>query len=233
MSRVQKRKNELERIIFVGRTYEEYMQMFDLGLQELVGKNILDCPAGACSFTAIGSGKGLNITACDIAYDHPIDDLEHKGLQDTEHAIQTMERAKDIFLWDFYENVQGLGKHRHQALYDCVKNMREEPDRYIAATLPVLPFEDGQFDLVLSAHFLFMYGDRLDYGFHCDALRELLRVTTDELRIFPLVDLSGSRYEYLDQIIAELKTEGLQIEERRVPYEFFRNANSTLCIRKQ
>lgn len=233
MSRAQKRKQELERIIFIGRTFEEYMQMFDLELQELKGKSILDCPAGACSFTAIGSNQGLDITACDIAYDHSIDDLERKGLQDTEHAMETMERAKDIFLWDFYENVQGLGKHRHQALHDCVKNMREEPDRYIAAALPVLPFEDKQYDLVLSAHFLFMYGDRLDYLFHREAIRELLRVTSGELRVFPLVDLTGTRYEYLDQLKAELQDEGFQMDERGVPYEFFRNANSMLCIRKK
>lgn len=233
MSRAEKRKQELERIIFIGRTYEEYMQMFDLELQELAGKSILDCPAGACSFTAIGSAKGLHITACDIAYDHSTDGLEYKGRLDTEHAMETMERAKDIFLWDFYENVQGLGKHRHQALHDCVKNMRENPDRYIAATLPMLPFEDKQFDLVLSAHFLFMYGDRLDYTFHRDTIRELLRVTSGELRIFPLVDLTGSRYEHLDQLVAELQAEGLQIEERRVPYEFLRNANSMLCIQKK
>lgn len=231
MSRVEKRKQELERIIFIGRTFEEYMKMFDLGLQELKGRNILDCPAGACSFTAIGSKQGLNITACDIAYDHPPDDLECKGLQDTEHAMETMERAKDIFIWDFYEDVQGLGKHRHQALHDCVKDMREMPGRYIAATLPVLPFEDNQFDLVLSAHFLFMYGDRLDYVFHKNTIRELLRVTSGELRIFPLVDLTGTRYEHLDQLVAELQEEGLQIRERNVPYEFLRNANSMLCIR--
>lgn len=233
MSRAEKRKQELERIIFIGRTFEEYMQMFDLELQELKGKSILDCPAGACSFTTIGSSQGLNITACDIAYDHPVDDLESKGLQDTEHAMETMERAKDIFIWDFYENVQGLGKHRHQALHDCVKDMRENPERYVAATLPKLPFEKSQFDLVLSAHFLFMYGDRLDYAFHRETIRELLRVTSGELRIFPLVDLTGTRYEHLDRLVSELQEDGLQTEECNVPYEFLQNANSMLCIRKR
>lgn len=233
MSRAEKRKQELERIIFIGRTFEEYMQMFDFELQELKGKSILDCPAGACSFTTIGSSQGLNITACDIAYDHPIDDLERKGLQDTEHAMETMERAKDIFIWDFYENVQGLGKHRHQALHDCVKDMRENPGRYVAATLPKLPFEESQFDLVLSAHFLFMYGDRLDYAFHQETIRELLRVTAGELRIFPFVDLTGTRYENLDRLVSELQEDGLQTEERSVPYEFLQNANSMLCIRKR
>ncbi|SMF92328.1 hypothetical protein SAMN05661091_5773 [Paenibacillus uliginis N3/975] len=226
-------KLELERVVFIGRTFEEYMRMFDLELDQLTGLNILDCPAGACSFTAVGRQQGLHITACDIAYDHQIDDLERKGLQDIGHAMETMERAKDLYLWDFYKDVQGLSKYRHQALQDCVADMRERPERYIAAVLPELPFEDKQFDLVLSAHFLFMYGDRLDYDFHKKTIDELLRVTSGEVRIFPLVDLTGSRYEHLDQLVAELKAEGLLTEERIVPYEFLRNANSMLCIRQK
>ncbi len=67
MSPVEKRKQELERIIFVGRTYEEYIQMFDLEQHELEGRRILDCPGGACSFTAVGNMQGLDITACDMA----------------------------------------------------------------------------------------------------------------------------------------------------------------------
>ncbi len=46
-------KLDLERIIFIGRTYEEYMDMFSLSEEELKGKKILDCPAGTCSFTAL------------------------------------------------------------------------------------------------------------------------------------------------------------------------------------
>lgn len=227
----KKTKQELDRVIFIGRTYEEYMQMFDLELDQLSGLSILDCPAGACSFTAVGGQQRLRITACDIAYDHGIDDLERKGLQDIEHAMETMERAKELFLWDFYNNVQGLGEHRHQALQDCVADMRERPEQYIAAVLPELPFEDKQFDLVLSAHFLFMYGDRMEYDFHKKTIHELLRVTSGEVRIFPLVDLTGSRYSHLDRLVAELQAEGWLIEERVVPYEFLKNANSMLCIR--
>ncbi|MFH0071250.1 SAM-dependent methyltransferase, partial [Peribacillus sp. NPDC056705] len=86
MSRAEERqdktKQELDRVVFIGRTYEEYMQMFDLQLPDLVGKKILDCPAGACSFTSYGVRNGLDVTASDIAYDHKVDDLERKGLQD-------------------------------------------------------------------------------------------------------------------------------------------------------
>ncbi|SCU21539.1 Uncharacterised protein [Staphylococcus xylosus] len=48
---------EIERVIFIGRTYEEYLRMIDLNLADLEGIEILDCPAGACSFTAIGRKK--------------------------------------------------------------------------------------------------------------------------------------------------------------------------------
>lgn len=227
-----KTKLELNRVVFIGRTYEEYMQMFDLQAKELAGKKILDCPAGACSFTAHAAAAGLDVTASDIAYDHRIEDLERKGLEDTAHAMESMEQTKRNFVWDFYGDVAGVSRHRHQALRDCVADMRAHPERYVAAVLPELPFCNEQFDLVLSAHFLFMYSDRLDYDFHRNTIRELLRVTSEEVRIFPLTDLSGNRYEHLERLIQDLEAEGLEVTENQVSYEFMINGNSMLRIRK-
>ncbi|PJN51307.1 hypothetical protein PAEVO_43980 [Paenibacillus sp. GM2FR] len=227
-----KTKQELDRVVFIGRTFDEYTQMFDLEMSELAGKRVLDCPSGACSFTAHGSKHGIDITASDIAYDHKLDDLEAKGLQDIGHAMETMEQAKSNYVWDYYGDVEGLRRHREQALHDCVQDMREFPDRYVAAVLPELPFDNEQFHLVLSAHFLFMYSDRLDYDFHVQTVRELLRVSSEEVRIFPLTDLSGSRYAHLDRLIHELKAEGFRVEEIKVPYEFMKKGNSLLSIRK-
>lgn len=227
-----KTKQELDRVVFIGRTFEEYTHMFDLQLSELDGKRILDCPSGACSFTAHGRKQGLDVTASDIAYDHKLDDLEAKGLKDIEHAMETLEQAKSNYVWDYYVDVPGLRQHREQALRDCVRDMKEFPDRYVAAVLPELPFDDEQVHLVLSAHFLFMYSDRLDYDFHIQTVRELLRVASEEVRIFPLTDLTGSRYAHLDRLIHELEAEGLQVTEVNVPYEFMKNGNSLLKISK-
>lgn len=227
-----KTKQELDRVVFIGRTFEEYVQMFNLHIPELVGKKILDCPAGACSFTALGTKASLDITASDIAYDHKIDDLKRKGLLDIEHAMETLECAKDNYVWSCYGDVQGLSEQRHQALQDCTQDMRKHPERYVAAVLPELPFEDEQFNIVLSAHFLFMYSDRLDYEFHKNTVHELLRVASEEVRIFPLTDLTGTRYDLLDRLILELEAEGLRVTEAKVPYEFMRNGNSLLSIRK-
>nr|WP_306433976.1 hypothetical protein [Paenibacillus dendritiformis] len=37
-------KLDLSRIVFIGRTFEEYVKMFDLPAEQMAGKRILDCP---------------------------------------------------------------------------------------------------------------------------------------------------------------------------------------------
>jgi len=37
-------KLELDRVIFIGRTFEEYIDMFSLDIEELKGLRVLDCP---------------------------------------------------------------------------------------------------------------------------------------------------------------------------------------------
>ncbi|MBS4195960.1 class I SAM-dependent methyltransferase [Lederbergia citri] len=233
MSRDEKNtKLDLERIVFIGRTFEEYLDMFSLSEESLKGKRILDCPGGACSFTAVGNKLGLDITACDIAYYHSGEDLKNKGFQDIEHAMEHMGKAKNNYIWDYFKDVEDLRKYRLNALEDCTNDMEESSERYVAVTLPSLPFEDEEFDLLLSAHFLFMYADRLDYEFHIKSIKELLRVSKEEIRIFPLVDLEGKRYEHLDKVIGYLNAAGYSVEEVNVPYEFQGNANSMLRIIK-
>lgn len=225
-------KLDLERIIFIGRTFEEYMDMFLLSIEELKGKKILDCPAGACSFTAVGSRLGLDVMACDIAYYHSSGELEKKGFQDIEHAMEQIGKAKSNYIWNYFKDIADLKRHRLNALKDCANDMKKSSKRYVPVTLPSLPFKDEAFDMVVSAHFLFMYADRLDYEFHLTALNELLRVTKEEIRIFPLVDLEGKRYKHLDTLISYLTNNGCMIEEVKVPYEFQANANSMLKIKK-
>lgn len=228
----QSTKLDLERIIFIGRTYEEYLNMFLLSVEDLKGKKILDCPAGACSFTAVGNRSGLDVTACDIAYFHSAEDLRRKGIQDIDHAMEHMHKAQKNFKWDYFKDIDGLRNHRLNALQECSKDMKDSDKKYIPATLPTLPFGNEEFDILLSAHFLFMYGDRLDYQFHIDSINELVRVTKEEVRIFPLVDLEGKRYEHLEKVTSYLESNGFKVEEVKVPYEFQLNANSMLRIHK-
>ncbi|GGF13609.1 hypothetical protein GCM10010954_10420 [Halobacillus andaensis] len=226
-------KLNLEKIIFIGRTYEEYLDMFSLNEEALKGKKILDCPSGACSFTAVGRSKGMDITAADMAYDHSGAVLENKGKQDLHHAMEHMEKAKNNYIWSYFQNIEELKKYRQSALENCTQDWKEASDRYLPVVLPELPFKDEEFELVLSAHFLFMYADRLTYEFHLRSLEELLRVTKEEVRIFPLVDLEGKRYKRMDDLVEHLSSQGYAVEEVNVSYEFQKNANSMLVVTKK
>lgn len=232
MIKLNHTKLDLERIVFIGRSYEEYTDMFKLSEVEFVGKKILDCPAGACSFTAIANRKGLNSTAADIAYEHREEDLFQKGKQDIKHAVEQMKAAKNNYVWNYFNDIEALQKHRLQALTDSTADRKESPHRYIPAVLPSLPFSNNEFDVILSAHFLFMYDDRLDEAFHLKTIDEFLRVARQEIRIFPLVDLKGKRSVYLDKAITVLKSKGVVVEEVKVDYEFQENANTMLVIKK-
>lgn len=227
-----KGKLDLERIVFIGRTYEEYIRMFDLLESDLIGKSILDCPAGACSFTAIANQLGGEVTAADIAYYYSEDELADKGAQDIAHAMSGVEKVQDNFVWNYFKSIEGLTEARNAALTASTKDRRQTPERYVPVILPDLPFADEAFDLTLSAHFLFMYSDRLDYEFHLETVKELMRVTRGELRIFPLVDLSCKRYKHLDRLIDDLVRQGFTAEELEVPYEFQKGAKQMLKIRR-
>jgi hypothetical protein len=101
--------------------------------------------------------------------------------------------------------------------------------RYVAASLPRLPFVSRQFDLALCSHFLFLYTDQLGSTFHRQAARELYRVA-GEVRIFPLLDLGRNLSPYVDAIVQDARQSGLEAEIRRVPYEFQRGGNEMLRI---
>ncbi len=59
-----------------------------------------------------------------------------------------------------------------------------------------------------------------------------MRITKEEVRIFPLVDLERKRYEHLDKIVSYLVDNSCTVVEVKVPYEFQINANSMLKIQK-
>lgn len=224
-------KLDLSHIVFIGRTFDEYIAMFNLTKEELSRSMILDCPAGACSFTALANWQGADVTAADIAYQYDYELLKKKGTEDLEIVMQNVEKVKENYIWNYFRSISDLKSHRIQAFTDCMSHMKQAPDRYVPSTLPVLPFRDKQFDLTLSAHFLFLYEDKLDYDFHLQTIKELLRVSKREIRIFPLVSLSCSRYKYLDSLKAYLQRMGYTTNEVPVSYEFQKGANSMLSIR--
>ncbi|MWV42068.1 SAM-dependent methyltransferase [Paenibacillus sp. HJL G12] len=223
----------MDRIVFIGRTFDEYMRMFDLKVKDIAGQSILDCPGGACSFTSAANQLGCEAVAADIAYYHDQEKLYEKGLMDIVHAMDHVDTEKERYIWSEFQSIEDLRTERNKALEACSIDMRLHPDRYVPVTLPSLPFEHGRFDMTLSAHFLFTYADRLDAQFHIQTLRELLRVTRVELRIFPLVDQSGNIPGLVEELVEYARGDGWEAEIREVPYHFQKNADHMLIFRNK
>ncbi|MDH4127883.1 MAG: class I SAM-dependent methyltransferase [Spirochaetota bacterium] len=223
---------QLDRIAFYGRTLTEYLKFFNLNLNELNAKSILDCNSGASSFVAEAHRKGINVIGCDPLYGHSVDYIIKQGYSDIDHVIEKVSPKINLFNWSFYKSLETLKEYRTNALKGLINDYVNGTmdNRYINAKLPVLPFADHSFNLVLSGHFLFVYSDRLDYDFHLRSILELLRVSKEEVRIYPLVGLDTNIYTHMDKLLSNLANKGIKVDIMPVDFEFQWGANQILCL---
>ncbi len=101
--------------------------------------------------------------------------------------------------------------------------------RYLPEKLPDLPFQDQQFDLCLCSHLLFTYSEHLSTDFHEKAVLEMCRVAR-EVRIFPLLDMSGKRSPHVDPVCDCLRKQDCYYGIEEVDYEFQRGGNQVLRV---
>jgi len=92
-----------------------------------------------------------------------------------------------------------------------------------------LPVEDQTFGLALCSHFLFLYSEQLSAEFHCQAIREMLRVAK-EIRLFPLLTLGRQHSPHLDLVCDHFRSAGRTCDIEPVDYEFQRGGNEMLRI---
>ncbi len=225
---------DMERIVFIGRIFREYSAMLALDEASLGGGPVLDCPAGAASFAAEAHRMGIQVTACDVLYGLSPHELHEKGKADISYVFdEKFDGAAHFYTWEYYRGKDDVVSHREKALElfaaDFASGRAE--GRYVRAELPSLPFPDGAFRLALSSNFLFLYGDRLDFGFHVASLKELLRVSR-EVRVFPLQGLDAKPSPYVERTMKVFAEEGVKSEIVNVPFEFQRGANMMLRLVK-
>lgn len=221
---------EVEEFAIIGRTFTEYVHMFDLDPAVLTGRSVLDCPSGVGGFVGTARTRGILAVGADVIYGRSLERLERRCEEDYERVAAQLPEKKELFEWEFYGSVERRCRFLRRAYETFLDDYPKYKGRYVPAALPDLPFASNTFSLVLCAHFLFLYGDRLDYAFHLASLRELARVAADEVRVFPLAELDTNTYEHLDEIIGELRTDGYTVERRGVPFEFQTGATEMLRI---
>jgi SAM-dependent methyltransferase len=220
-----------ENVVPWGRSYEEYLRMFDLGPDDLKGC-ILGCADGPASFNSELTRRGGRVVSVDPLYEFSADELAQRIEETRDEVISQTRREQPRFVWDTIGSVEELARIRMAAMRTFLDDYEagKSDGRYLAAGLPDLPFEDREFDLALSAHLLFFYADQLPLDFHRAGLLELCRVAR-EVRIFPLVDVNGVRSLHLEPILEDLASGDLDAQIQSVPYEFQRGGNQMLRIR--
>ncbi len=226
---------DIDRIAFIGRTYFEYMRMFDLKETDFRKGPALDCAAGPSSFAAEAHRAGFRVTACDLLYDVPAEKLIAKGTADIEHVFDKLDEVRHLYTWKYYRDKGEIIALRHESLTAFSKDFAAglAEGRYVHAQLPRLPFPDKSFSLVLCSHFLFLYGDRLNLDFHKACLKELVRVSSGEVRIFPLQGLDAKPYVHMDKVLSFLREENVDAKMAGVPFEFQKGSNQIMILKRQ
>ncbi|AEH38799.1 hypothetical protein [Halopiger xanaduensis] len=225
-------KFEVTDCAVIGRTFEEYLAMFDLEPADLERKRVLDCPSGVASFVATAADRGVDAVGADIIYEQSRDELARRCRDDRESVADQILEKPSLFEWSFYDSPADRRRYLRRAserFLDDYADGRQD-GRYVAAALPTLPFARDSFSLVLSAHFLFLYGDRFDATFHREALRELCRVAADEVRIYPLQGLDAEPSPYLETVLPALEAEGYEPTRVPVPFEFQQGSTEMLVL---
>lgn len=234
-----------DKVLFFGRTYEDYLKMFDLDVSQWKDCRILDCPSGPASFVAKANEMGLDVVGCDPQYGNESDELFDVVMTDWTLSRERRLLSPQVFAQagghetDAYRQAKLEGFRRFAQDY---KQGRPQ-GRYIKTQLPTLPFADQHFDLALSGNFLFLYSDsatggllpdtRFDYEFHMKALRELLRVAK-EVRVYPLKGAhTQDNHPYLERVLADLHSRNIETEIVDVPFRDIAGAHHMLKLRSR
>lgn len=225
---------ELPSVAFFGRSFNEYCDFFGLDAATLPGRRILDVAAGPSAFTAEANARGADAVAVDPLYGTAPEGLEQHIMLDYRAMFEQVRSRPQLFRLRTFTSVEDAEKSRRSAARRFLVDYGAHfvHDRYVGAVLPRLPFEDASFDLVLCAHFLFIYARQYDFDFHVAACRELVRVSRGEVRIHPIVGAGGMEYPRLADLIAALEADGVSAEVIQVDYEFFRGTDRTLVLRR-
>jgi len=223
---------KLENVVPWGRNLEEYQSMFLLTDKDLQSK-ILGCGDGPSSFNFEVTKLDANITSIDPIYQFTKDEIQTRINETSPVVSEQLKQNKNDFVWKNIKSVDELIDIRLTAMNNFIEDYENGKidKRYIYDELPKLSFEDNSFDLILSSHFLFLYSEHFDLQFHIDSILEMCRVSKEEVKIFPLLDLKNQKSQYLNSVLDILEDKGYKTKIIKTNYEFQKGANELLSIK--
>lgn len=204
----------IDQLVITSRPLADYRNMFLLTEEELAGGPILDCPAGSSPFGAQVRARGGTVVSVDPAYALPRAELVRRLDLDLAKLGPWVSANAGNADWSYLGSPDALMRTWELANDYFLTDFAPDGERYVAASLPSLPFPDKHFSLTLSSHLLFTYPNFLSFETHLASLLELVRVTAGEVRAYPLVDTAAVSYPRLDELRAALLAGGARSEVR-------------------
>jgi SAM-dependent methyltransferase len=225
-----KRGLQLERVVLLGRTFEEYCGYFALEPKFLQQKKILDVASGVGSFAAEARAQGIDVTSVDPIYALSPAEIESRCGPDLDHVLDAVQ-GLSTYVWKSYRSPAHLRQLREKAYRTFLSDYaREKGSHYLADSLPKLRFESNTFDLCLASYFLFVYEDQFGYEFHRDSIREIMRVTSGEARVYPTVTFEARKSSYIERLKNDSLLSHLRFQIVQTDFEFLVNSNNFLRI---
>ncbi|MBV9876572.1 MAG: SAM-dependent methyltransferase [Verrucomicrobia bacterium] len=223
---------QLQEVVPWGRSLDEYRGMFALSETDLRGR-LLSCGDGPASFNAelTAVGKSQRLVSVDPLYVFAGPEIATRVEQTYQTIVLQVKLNHDRYVWSYFKDPDALGTARLNTMKIFLNDYQagRAAGRYLVAALPELPFNNGEFDLCLCSHLLFLYSAQLSADFHLASMLEMLRVAR-EVRVFPLLDLDLQRSAHLDPVIAGLRSANFYAEIVDVPYIFQKGGGQMLRV---
>ncbi|WP_101650557.1 hypothetical protein [Brevibacterium ihuae] len=223
----------MSEVLVTARSLGEYVAMFDLRVEDLEGRSVLDCPGGSASAAAELWAAGVESFAIDPLYGGDRHLLADRVAHEVERWADFARTHGERLDWRQAGTGEELYRARVHSAQQFLDDFNARPAHYIDATLPHLPFSDDTFDLAVSSHLLFTYSGMFDAEFHLASLLELARVSR-EVRAYPLVTIEGHEEPaLLDAVTAGLTEAGLVVDRPASAYQRQAKATSYLRITRR
>jgi hypothetical protein len=221
---------QLNNIVPWGRTFDEYAAMFALDAGDR-SRSILGYGDGPASFNAEAQQRNVKVVSADPLYEFSVPQIRKRIAETAPQIASEIRNSTQDFVWNHFKSVNELIAARMKAMQVFLADLNQGRDegRYVPAELPNLPFFDGTFDLALCSHSLFSDSAHCDAPMHILALRELRRVA-QEVRVFPLLELTGAQSRHLPEVMKALAADGCTVRLEPVDYELQKGGNQMLRL---
>ncbi|WP_413441828.1 hypothetical protein [Synechococcus sp. MIT S1220] len=201
----------MKSIHLFSRCGEQIAKQLNLVPVNYINNSILDCSSGASTLVAYLNRLGINIKGLDPLYKHNIRELMSKVYYD-------QQILKQKILNEYPDNRLEIEKtflHASNHHAEFISDYKMNRVNYLFDSYPKLNLNNNSFDSVFTSNYLFTYSSKesggisedtnaLSYSYHEKSFLELVRVSSSEIKIFPVDKLESPTHElhpYLNRIL--------------------------------